>query len=72
MKKHSMRIPVLIAGGLLVAYIVYTLVQVRVDSFVDINEIRVDACNTCCRSNGPDTCDPNNKCGDCLIGSKKA
>ena len=70
MKKQSMRIPVLIAGGLLVAYIVYTFVQVRFDSFVDINEIRVDACNKCCRSDGSKTCDPNNKCGDCLIGSK--
>ena len=71
MKKQSpMAIPVLIAGGLLVAYIVYTLVQPRYDSFLDINAIRVDACNKCCRSDGPGTCDPNNKCGDCLIGSK--
>jgi len=70
MKKQSMRIPVLIAGGLLAAYIVYTLVRPRYDSFLDIDAIRVDACNKCCRSDGSKTCDPNNKCGDCLIGSK--
>lgn len=65
-----MMVPVLIAVGLLAAYIVYTLVQSSSDSFLDINAIRVDACNKCCRSDGPGTCDPNNKCGDCLIGLK--
>ena len=70
MKKQSMIIPVLIAVGFLAAYVIYTIVQSYSDSFVDINAIRVDACNKCCRSNGPCTCDPNNKCGDCLIGSK--
>ena len=68
MKKNSMMIPVLIAVGLLAAYILYTAVFAKSDSFLDINAIRVDACNKCCRSNGVDTCDGNNKCGDCLIG----
>ena len=70
MKKQSMTIPVLIAAGILAAYILYTFVQPRYDSFLDIDAIRVDACNKCCRSDGSKTCDPNNKCGDCLIGSK--
>ena len=69
MKKGSMRIPVIIAVVLLVVFAIYMAFGSSTDSFLDIENIRVSACNSCCRSDGVDSCDPNNKC-NCSVCKK--